>query len=163
MSKEGSPWDQAFRDVPRRWYEVNPWVNRALSVGSALLINFANERTIDADSIPAGVASASFYLLWAFADRYSTREILKENIKAAEVGIQELYTESNPLTPDLKDPNKAITSKRWFALDSAATTIAVLVPGYGVGFGLSEAHATFNNWRIRKRTKRAIEIAQAEK
>jgi len=154
--------DQAFNEMPRAWYEIDPRKARIISyILPALALTYANNELFHMNSLPAHIVSATLYLIGTLADRYSTVKGLNVNKLAQQLGIDTKTQETNRLVSHITDSKEFMLNKSALALDTGVGILSFFSPGLGVGFTIGRIHSTVSNSRSIKRIERAIEIVKS--
>jgi len=160
--KELSTIDQAFRDVPKAWYEMDYNFHMALTVGSSLAIYYANKEVFHLDSLPVHVTMATLFVISVLADRYSTYQAMKADSIARQNNIETNSGEKNLLLSNIRDPKEFMLSKKLLLIDLLGITGTVIYPSVGAGYILGKTLAVANNFRVARRINRMIEIERSK-
>ncbi|HUD45059.1 MAG TPA: hypothetical protein VMR41_05935 [Patescibacteria group bacterium] len=157
MNKEVTPLEQAYNDVPKRWYELHPNTHKLITVASPLALYTVNLTTVHADSVPAHVTGTVVFLLSALADRYSSFKVLRAREQSTEDVVKP--EEVNYVIGDNMTSETFLKSKKAAALDLWGTALSSIDPAVGVGFAVGKIQATINNLRIAKRQNKLNELS----
>lgn len=161
MSKEISPMNQAFNEIPRAWYEIEPKKARLIFyMFPILVLTFANKELFHVDTLPAHIVSATLYAISTLADRYSTVKGLNANKLALESGIDTQTKETSPIVSNITDSKQFMRNRKALAYDIGMLALSLIFPAFGAGFTIGRIQSTASNLRITKRINRAIELVK---
>lgn len=147
--------EQAYEEMPRKFYEVSHKVHIALAIGIGYLLTYVIGTDVDIATRAAGGAA---FLIGALADRLSTIKAFNAMNEAESLGMVPISSESNILLGNVHTAEEFKNSPRVLAIDTIAMALSVSSPGFGIAAGLAKVQAAVNNTRVANRMERAIEI-----
>lgn len=153
-----SPYDEALKKMPRRFYELSYRNHIALTLAAAYAFQMLNIYFLHQESIPAHITAVSVYAISALADRLSTIKAMNTNNVAEVEGAVSGFQEGNMLIGDVKTAKDFLKSKRGAVVDVGALALASIYPGLGIGFAIPKFQAAANNLRAEKRIQLARTI-----
>lgn len=159
MNEHLSPLYQAYKEIPKKWYEIT-YKQLFLQTLGFFAITDLIYNGFSLDVLPVHIASGIAYYLSAIGDRYSTMKGLDAGEEASIYDSRAGFTEANVLARNTKTVEDFTRNRKPLLVDSVLTAVSFFVPPAGFTFAEGKLVAVVNNLRGAKRSARVAEIGR---
>lgn len=161
QEREISPLDQAEKEIPTRWYEIDSQKKMLIPGVITALGAIIYKYFVPNDPLAIKIIGASIYAIGTIADISSTTKALNSINSAREAGIDVGESgEGNPFRQNIKTGKDFFRKPASLGLELGVAAIVCFFPTTA-GFmgGVGRASASISNMRLAKRCNRATEIS----
>jgi hypothetical protein len=159
--------EQAYQEIPLRRSEVYPEINFVPVVGtfaghwltSSTLDGYHEFITQNQPSL--AIIGAALYVIGTLVDRHSTHKFFDAANDAEAHGMQREHIEINPYTFGAQT-RQELKSKKVLGFEALGAGLSALAPAFAHSLLTGRLLAARNNYRVAKRYRRAVEIAQSQ-